>query len=124
MKDELRIYLRADGQIAERFWRIKEHLGLKNDTEVVRSLINWYWGENQEKLQPPLEHFNIWDEGVRILDRTIDKPRGYIVDVYFKPDSAWCEYCDSTKCQHVRFALEIPEVQKILKEKGWKIRLE
>ena len=124
MKDELRIYLRVDGEIAERFSRIKEHLGLKNDTEVLRSLINWFWREHQEELQPPLQHFNIWDEGVRILDRNINKPTGYIVDVYFRPENAWCEYCDSTKCQHVRFALEIPEVQKILKKKGWKIRLE
>jgi hypothetical protein len=123
MKEELRIYLRADGEIAERFWRIKEHLGLKNDTEVVRSLINWYWRENQEKLQPPLEHFNIWEEGVRILDRTLGDTtsRGLIVDVYFKPDKAWCEYCESSKCQHVKFALSLPEVQKILRTKGWKI---
>jgi hypothetical protein len=125
MKEELRIYLRADGQVAQRFWQIKEHLGLKNDTEVVRSLINWYWGENQEKLQPPLEHFNICEEGVRVLDRTLgdSTSRGRIIDVYFKPDSAYCEYCESTKCRHVKFALELPEVQKILHEKGWKIRV-
>jgi hypothetical protein len=121
MTEELRIYLRADGDTAERFAQIKEHLGLKNDTEVLRSLINWYWRENQEKLQPALEHFNICEEGVRVLDRTLDKPRGRVIDVYFKPDKAWCEYCESTRCQHVKFALELPEVQKILHEKGWKI---
>ena len=123
MTEELRIYLRADGDTAERFTQIKEHLGLKNDTEVLRSLINWYWRENQEKLQPALEHFNICEEGVRVLDRTLDKPRGRVIDVYFKPDKAWCEYCESTRCQHVKFALDLPEVQKILHEKGWKIRV-
>jgi len=123
MKEELRIYLRADGDIAKRFWRIKEQLGLKNDTEVVRSLINWYWREHQEKLQPPLEHFNISEHGVSILDRTLADAtsRGRIIDVYFKPDKVWCEYCESSKCQHVKFALELPEVQKILRTKGWKI---
>jgi hypothetical protein len=121
--EELRIYLRADGDTAERFLQIKEHLGLKNDTEVLRSLINWYWLENQEKLQPALEHFNITEDGVRILDRTLgDKnSRGRIIDVHFKPDKAWCEYCESTRCQHVKFALDLPEVQKILRMKGWKI---
>ena len=123
MKDELRIYLRADGKIAEYFWDIKEHLGLKNDTEVVRQLINWYWRENQETLQPPLEHFNISEHGVRILDRTLGDAtsRGRIIDVQFTPDKAWCEYCESAGCQHVKFALGIPGVQKILHEKGWKI---
>lgn len=71
---------------------------------------------------PTLEHFNVWEEGVRILDRNLNKPRGLIVDVYFKPENAWCEYCESTSCKHVQFALTIPEVQKILKRKGWPLR--
>jgi len=123
MTDELRIYLRADGEIAKRFWQIKAHMGLKNDTEVMRSLINQYWKEHQEELQPALEHFNISENGVRILDRTISTKtsRGRIIDVHFKPDKAWCEYCQSSSCQHVQFALSLPEVQEILRKKGWKI---
>ena len=72
---------------------------------------------------PPLEHFNLDEQGVRVLDRTLRNGtvRGRIIDVYFKPDSAWCEYCESTRCQHVKFALDLPEVQKILHTKGWKI---
>jgi len=74
--------------------------------------------------QPQLEHFNISESGVRILDRTITSAtsRGRIVDVYFKPEKVWCEHCDATNCQHVKFAMNIPEVQKILQEKGWKIK--
>jgi hypothetical protein len=77
-----------------------------------------------EMTGPSLEHFNLDEQGVRILDRTLRNGtvRGRIIDVYFKPDKAWCEYCESTRCQHVKFALGLPEVQKILKEKGWKIR--
>ena len=122
MTEKLRLYLRADGKIAKRFSQIKEQMGLKNDTEVVRALINWYWREYQEKLQA-FEHFNINEHGVRVLDRTLaDKTsEGRIIDVYFKPDKVWCEYCESAGCQHVKFALGLPEVQKILHEKGWKI---
>lgn len=121
--EELRLYLREEGEIVERFQRIKKHLGLKNDTEVVRSLINWYWRGHQGELQPALEHFNISEHGVRILDRTLaDKTsNGQILDVYFKPDNAWCGYCESARCQHVKFALNLPEVQEILRKKGWKI---
>ena len=123
MADELRIYLRAEGEIVERFLRIKEHMGLKNDTEVVRSLINWYWKEHQKEFEPQLEPFNLNENGVHILDRTLpDKnSRGRIIDVQFKPDRVWCEFCQSPACQHVRFALNLPEVQEILRKKGWKI---
>jgi hypothetical protein len=73
---------------------------------------------------PPIEHFNIDEDGVRILDRTLTNgtSRGRIIDVYFKPDEVWCEYCQATNCQHVKFALSIPEVQEILAKKGWKIK--
>ena len=72
---------------------------------------------------PPLEHFNLSEEGVRILDRTLTNKtsRGRIIDVYFKPEKIWCDYCQSSRCNHVKFALSLPEVQKILRKKGWKI---
>lgn len=72
---------------------------------------------------PLLEHFNINEEGVRILDRTLANhtSKGRIIDVYFKPDKVWCEYCQSSSCNHVKFALNIPEVRKIIIKKGWEI---
>lgn len=73
---------------------------------------------------PQLEHFNLSEHGVRILDRSLANKtsRGRIIDVYFEPDKVLCEYCDSTSCRHVKFALSLPEVQKILHKKGWKIK--
>jgi hypothetical protein len=120
MADELRIYLRDEGEIVRRFLRIKEHMGLKNDTEVVRFLTNDYWDRNKDMLQPALEHFNLSEKGVCILDRTLaDKnSRGRIVDVHFKPDMVWCEYCQSAACEHVKFALDLPEVQEIMRRKS------
>jgi len=72
---------------------------------------------------PPLEHFNLDEQGVRILDRTLanGSTRGRIIDVYFKPDKVFCEYCGAEDCRHVHFALSLPKVQKILSEKGWPI---
>ena len=74
--------------------------------------------------QLPLEHFNLSENGVRILDRSLANKhsRGRIIDVYFKPDKVLCEYCQSNNCKHVEFALSLPEVRKILSEKGWEIR--
>jgi len=72
---------------------------------------------------PQLEHFNVSEQGVRILDRTIanGSSRGRIIDVYFKPDKVLCEYCGTDDCRHVEFALNIPKVRRILIEKGWPI---
>jgi hypothetical protein len=89
-------------------------------------------GEKCEKLGifttetalPALEHFNISEQGVRVLDRTLGNgnAKGRIIDVYFKPEKVLCEYCDSNNCRHVRFALGIPAAQKIAQEKGWRIK--
>ena len=77
-----------------------------------------------ESALPPLEHFNISENGVRVLDRALGNgtARGRIIDVYFTPETVLCEYCDSNSCRHVQFALSIPAVQKIMQEKGWKIK--
>lgn len=118
MDEQLKIYLRAEGGIAKRFSQIKQHLGVKNDTEVLRTLINWYWREHSEKFQPRLEHFNLNQDGVVILDRQLDK----LIQVYFRPNGIFCEWCQTSMCEHIEFALSLPRVQKILREKGWKPR--
>jgi Arc/MetJ-type ribon-helix-helix transcriptional regulator len=101
-------------------------MGYKSRAEFIKEAI-------REKLktipreileQLPLEHFNLSENGVRILDRSLanEHSRGRIIDVYFKPDKVLCEYCQSNNCKHVEFALSLPEVRKILSEKGWEIR--
>lgn len=102
--------------------------GYKSRSEFIKEAIRKRFEELQAaqptlKL-PPLEHFNVDEEGVRILDRTLatKTSSGRIIDVYFKPDSAWCDYCQSDSCRHVKFALELPAVQEILDKKGWKIK--
>jgi len=75
---------------------------------------------------PQLEHFNVSEQGVRILDRTITNgsSRGRIIDVYFKPDKVLCEYCGTEDCRHIHFALTVPKIKEILVKKrseGWKL---
>ena len=92
--------------------------------EAIRQLLSHYKESLASPELPKLEHFNICDEGVRVLDRSLanEHSKGRIIDIYFKPDNAWCEYCESTDCRHVKFALSLPQVQKILREKGWPLR--
>lgn len=76
-----------------------------------------------EKELVPLEHFNLGEDGVKILDRSLGNKhsRGKVVDVYFKPDKVMCDYCGSSDCKHVKFALSLPQVQSIIRKKGWKL---
>lgn len=71
-----------------------------------------------------MEHFNLDENGVRILDKSLTtehSPRGRIVDIYFKDKRAYCEHDDSFDCKHVEYALSLPVVMEILKKKGWKL---
>jgi len=86
--------------------------------EATRRLLTAYGitPVKREELRPPLEHFNVNENGVLILDRDL----GRIVQVYFKPGKVLCGEDESSTCKHVDFAMEIPEVQEILRKKGWK----
>jgi hypothetical protein len=100
-------------------------MGYKSRAELVKEAIRDKLKtipQTPEPPQPMLEHFNLSENGVRILDRTLANKtsRGRIIDVYFKPDKVSCDHCRSGNCQHVRFALNLPEVQDILRKKGWK----
>jgi hypothetical protein len=72
----------------------------------------------------PVERFNLDERGVRILDRSLTNQtsKGRIIDVYFKPDKVLCDWCQSDSCRHVQFALSLPEAQKILFQKGRKVK--
>ncbi len=99
--------------------------GYKSRSEFIKEALRKRFEELQiaqlTPQLPPLEHFNVDEEGVRILDRTLatKTTNGRIIDIYFKPDSVWCDYCQSSSCQHIKFALELPVVQEILDKKGW-----
>ena len=112
------IYLRLDKEGEKRFFQIKKFLGLKNDTEVMRSLINSFWREHEKELLPKLEYFNIDENGVKILDRELN----IIAQIYFRPEGAFCEYCKTSNCKHIQEALTWPLVQENLRKKGWNYR--
>ena len=103
--------------------------GYKSRSEFIKEAIRKRFEELNTaqptpNLLPPLEHFNVSEEGVRILDRTLASKTstGRIIDVYFKPDTVWCDYCQSSNCRHTKFALDLPAVQEILNRKGWTIK--
>ena len=94
--------------------------------EAIRQLLSHYKENLASPELPKLEHFNISENGVRILDRTLANgiSRGRIIDVYFKPEGVWCDYCQTSSCRHIQFALTVPAIQEVIlkkREEGWKL---
>jgi len=48
-KEYIRIGVDLKGENAHRFKVIKEHLGIGNNADVVRWLINWYYNRLQSR---------------------------------------------------------------------------
>lgn len=114
-------------ELVDEMDRLIGALGFRSRGEIAKEAIRQLLSHYKENLAPPepptLEHFNIGENGVRILDRSLGNgtSKGRIIDVYFKPDKVLCEYCGTDNCKHVEFALNIPKVRKILIQKGWPI---
>ena len=96
--------------------------GFKSRAEIVkdalRDLLNQY--KTAEAELPRFEHFNKGPDGVRITDRKLHR----IADIYFKPDGILCELDQTDNCEHINFALTVPEIQDIIrkrKKEGWKL---
>ena len=107
----LKIYLRLEGEHADIFTQIKRSIRIKNDTEVLRFLIGWYYNENVETLEPKLRYLTCNSEEVLVLDRDIDQ----VVHILFSEGIPSCSYCKTSECSHTVFALAHPETKKMLK---------
>jgi hypothetical protein len=82
---------------------------------------NIYFEEEEQKTN--LTNFNCGENGVKIQDPSLAtkySPHGFIVDVYFRDGKAFCDYCESSDCKHVKYALSLPLVQRIFRKKGWR----
>jgi len=108
------VTLKIPHELAEAIDRIIGKMGFRTRAEFVKEAIR----QLLKEYKPDLEHFNLDENGVKILDRNIGRT-GWVVDIHFKPDVIYCEYCLSDKCKHVKFALTIPQVRNIIKKKGW-----
>lgn len=118
---KLNILLKGEG--ADRFRRIKQFLGLENDTEVIRSIIAWYFGQHEKDLIGPpktMWHLNLKENGVIIWDPELQEG----VQINFKPEGIFCTHDKKDNCKHVQYALSKQDIKTIVKKKrneGWKL---
>lgn len=100
--------------------------GFTSRAEIAKQAIRDYL--DRIRLQTPqlprFERINADSSGVLIFDRQLTGNRS--VHISFKPTGIKCDYHGSSTCEHVRFALEQSDVQKIVRQKqkeGWNIEL-
>jgi hypothetical protein len=118
---KLNILLKGD--VADRFRRIKTFLGLENDTEVIRVITTWYYGQHEKDLVGPpktMWHLNLNDNGVIIWDPDIQKG----VQIHFKREGILCTHDEKDDCRHIQFALSKPDIKTIIRKRrkeGWNL---
>jgi len=121
--DIVRMNVQLKGDAADRFIRIKKFLNLENDTEVIRSIITWYYNEYAEDLSGPpktMWHLNLNAQGVLVWDPDLHQA----IQIIFTPKGINCQHDGKDNCKHVQFALSKPDIQNVIRERrkeGWKL---
>jgi len=95
----------------ERVIEDRPELGFKTVGSFVAAAVR----KMIEEYSPHLEHFNVYEDHVTIIDRD----NKTLVNVYFRNNKVWCEYDEAVDCVHVRYTLRIPKVAEALRKKGW-----
>ncbi len=100
--------------------------GFKSRGEIVKEAIRDLMSKYQvEKPQlPRFERINGDATGVLIYDRELKGNKA--VHVSIKPNGIKCDFHDANDCEHVKYALELADVQDLIRKKrkeGWKLEL-
>ena len=102
---------------------------LENPQHGYRSLAQFLEDASRRRLEvlraaageePRFRKLNADENGVKIWDSRIRKS----ADIYLKPTGIRCLLDNSATCEHIYFALSLPEVRDIIRSKrreGWKL---
>jgi len=122
MKKTNHVTIKIPEELVADMDKLKGKYGFRSRGEIAKEAIRRLLEQYSSQLE--LEHFNLNEHGVVILDRSLNPPKGRLFQVYFRPEGVLCEFCQSDKCRHVKFSLGLPKVQDILSKKGWEIPTE
>ena len=89
--------------------------GFRSRGEIAKEAVKELLAKYEKS---PFEMLNHDVQGVKVIDRKM----GRVADIQFKPNGIHCIVCDASYCEHIRFALEQPDIQSIIRKKqkeGW-----
>jgi Arc/MetJ-type ribon-helix-helix transcriptional regulator len=96
--------------------------GFRSRAEIAKEAIRAFLEKYQKEIAqlPRFEHFNMGATGVRISDRKLKR----IADIDFKPEGIYCQLDETNDCEHIQFALTVPEIKAIINKhikEGWNL---
>lgn len=65
-------------------------------------------------------HLNTYEDHVIIQDKKMSR----IFAVFFKNEGLLCELCEASDCEHIQFAVSLPEVERALATRGQQYKRE
>ena len=122
---EIRIGVNLEGELAKKFLAVKKKLAINSNADVVRWLINWYYEKEGLTIEESrFEYFNLdEDKGIiRVHDKQL---RLYadiqIIELKTGEPALYCTVCQSTTCEHIKYAVTTPKVKKLFKQNKWEL---
>ncbi len=93
---------------------VYEKYGFKSRDEFIRDAVKRRLEEMS--LWPPqrrITHFNVYQDRVTVIDSEL---KNLWIDLYIRDRQLRCSYCERNDCIHTEFAMDIPQVAKVLSE--------
>lgn len=107
---------------------IEEHptLGYRSIAQFMEDATRRRLEELQAQIKnlPRFDRINGDATGVRIYDRELKNNKA--VHISIRPSGIICDFHQTNNCEHIKYALGLPDVQEMVKKKrkeGWKIEL-
>ena len=113
------VTIKIPKELIEKIDRLVGKEGFRSRGEIAKVALRKLLDSYKELITPVLEHFNI-DENEGCV-RVMDHAKEIIADVYFSYKGVKCKACNSQKCEHVKYALNLPKVVNELRRHGWEI---
>jgi hypothetical protein len=91
--------------------------------EALRDLLIHY-GISKPVSLPRFDRINGDSTGVSVYDREMKDDK--VIHISVKPNGIQCDFHQRNDCEHVKYALSLPDVQEMIRKRrkeGWKIDL-
>jgi Arc/MetJ-type ribon-helix-helix transcriptional regulator len=117
-KEDDYVTVKIPKELSEEADKLIGKKGFRSKAEIV-----------QEALRELLDHYGA-DKHFQMLHRTSDGVKvrdirlGQVADIKITPEGIYCPICDGSNCEHIRFALDQPDVKNLIRRKkkeGWKL---
>ena len=117
-KEDDYVTVRIPKELSQEADKLIGKKGFKNKAEIVsealKELLDQYGTDKHFQM------LNRTSDGVKIRDAKL----GQVADIKITPEGIYCPICDASNCEHIRFAIDQPEIKNLIlrkRKEGWKL---